>query len=151
MLNHILQMFLTRENFNGARYRGNHLPNRGNYNNKGGRGRGRGGSCGRGRSNGRGRGRYEGQRQSNEQGNTKSGIQCSHCKGYGHIKADCWYKDQKMNFAAANEEENKLFMACIDTIHKPSDLWFVDSSCSNHMTGTKSLFQELDETQKIKV
>ena len=73
-------------------------------------------------------------------------------KGYGHIKVDCWYKDQKMNFAVENEEEeNKLFMACIDTNPKPSDLWFVDSGCSNHMTGTKSLFQELDETQKIKV
>ena len=57
-----------------------------------------------------------------------------------------------MNFAVENEEEeNKLFMACIDTNPKPSDLWFVDSGCSNHMTGTKSLFQELDETQKIKV
>ncbi|KAL4291772.1 hypothetical protein GQ457_14G025100 [Hibiscus cannabinus] len=56
-----------------------------------------------------------------------------------------------MNFAMENEEENKLFMACIDTNHKPSDLWFVDSGCSNHMTGTKSLFQELDETQKIQV
>lgn len=56
-----------------------------------------------------------------------------------------------MNFAAENEEENNLFMACIDTDYKPSDLWFVDSGCSNHMTGTKSLFQELDETQRIKV
>ncbi|XP_052172110.1 uncharacterized protein LOC127788030 [Diospyros lotus] len=115
------------------------------------RGRERGGSRDRGRGNCRGRGRNEGQRQSNEQGNMKSGIQCYHSKRYGHIKADCWYRDQNMNFAAENEEENKLFMACIDTNCKPSDLWFVDSSCSNHMTSTKSLFQELDETQRIKV
>ncbi|GMP92784.1 hypothetical protein CsSME_00042867 [Camellia sinensis var. sinensis] len=32
-----------------------------------------------------------------------------------------------------------------------SDVWFVDSGCLNHMTGMKSLFKELDETQKLKV
>ena len=53
-----------------------------------------------------------------------------------------------MNFAAENEEEEKLFMACMDTNPKKGDLWFVDSGCSNHMRDTKSLFKELDETQK---
>ncbi|XP_022973579.1 uncharacterized protein LOC111472160 [Cucurbita maxima] len=48
------------------------------------------------------------------------------------------------------EEEEKLFMACTDINPKKGDLWFVDSGCSNHVTGTKSLFQELDETQRIK-
>ncbi|KAH0661062.1 hypothetical protein KY290_029883 [Solanum tuberosum] len=117
------------------------------------RGRGRGGfRGGRGRGYGRGRGRNNGHRQSNEQGNTKNGVQCHHCHRYGHIKADCWFKDQKMNFAAEeNEEENYLFMACIDANHKPSDIWFVDSGCSNHMTGAKSMFRDLDEKQKKKV
>ncbi|XP_037494804.1 uncharacterized protein LOC119370542 [Jatropha curcas] len=92
-------------------------------------------------SRGRGRGGF---RSSHGRGNSR---------GYGHIKADCWYKDQKMNLAAENEEEEeeRLFMACIDTNPKLSDLWFVDSGCSNHMIGTKSLFQELNETQRIKV
>ncbi|KAH0711345.1 hypothetical protein KY289_007304 [Solanum tuberosum] len=59
---------------------------------------------------------------------------------------------KKINFAATkNEEKNHLFMACTDIDHKPSDLWFVDSDCSNHMTGVKSLFHELDEKQKKKV
>jgi len=114
------------------------------------RGRGRRGfRGGRGRGYGRGRGRNDGHKQSNEQGNRKNGIQCHHCQRYGHIRADCWYRDQKINFAAGeNEEENYLFMACVDTDHKPSDLWFVDSGCSNHMTGAKFLFKELDEKQK---
>lgn len=30
-------------------------------------------------------------------------------------------------------------------------VWFVDSGCSNHMSGTKSLFRDLDETQKRKI
>ncbi|KAL4353579.1 hypothetical protein GQ457_06G019510 [Hibiscus cannabinus] len=114
--------------------------------------RGRGGfRGGRGYGRGRGRGRNNGRRQCNEQGNKKYGIQCYHCNRYGHIKADCWYKDQNVNLAAENDEENKLFMACTDANHMPSDLWFVDSGCSNHMTGIKSLFKELDESQKMKV
>ena len=100
------------------------------------RGRGRGGFRGQGRGRDRGRGRNGGQRQYNEQSYPKNGFQCHHCKKYGHIKADCWYKDQKMNFATETEEENKLFMACIEADQKPSDLWFLDSGCSNHMTGT---------------
>lgn len=23
----------------------------------------------------------------------RNGIQCYHCKRYGHVKPDCWYKD----------------------------------------------------------
>lgn len=31
-----------------------------------------------------------------------------------------------------------------------SQIWFLDSGCSNHMTGFKYLFKELDETYKLK-
>ena len=84
----------------------------------------------------------------NEQSNIRNVIQCYHYRRYGYIKAYCWYKDQQMNFAAENEEEEeeKLFMACTGINPKKGDLWFVDSRCSNHMTGTKSLFQEGDKT-----
>ncbi|KAA8547740.1 hypothetical protein F0562_004169 [Nyssa sinensis] len=115
-----------------------------------GRGRFRGRGCGRG--NGRGRGHFDGQQQSGEQRNNKNGVQCYHCKKYGHIKADCWYKDQQMNYAAENgEKSSKLFMTHFDPNNKSSDVWFVDRGYSNHMTGMKSLFKELDETQKLKV
>ena len=68
-----------------------------------------------GRDN-KGRWRSDGQRQFNEQRNI---IQCYPCRRYGHTKSNCWYKNQLMNFAAENEEEEeKLFMACMDTIRK---------------------------------
>ncbi|XP_015064631.1 uncharacterized protein LOC107009816 [Solanum pennellii] len=95
---------------------------------------------------------YGRDRGRNEQSNRKNDIQCNHCQHYGHIKASCWYKDQKINFAATeNEKQNYLFMACIDTHHKSGYVWFVYSGCSNHTSGTKSLFQELDEKKKKKV
>jgi len=30
-------------------------------------------------------------------------------------------------------------------------IWFVDSGCSNRMIGTRTLFKELDESQKSEV
>ncbi|XP_022974781.1 uncharacterized protein LOC111473517 [Cucurbita maxima] len=63
----------------------------------------------------------------------------------------CSFHGGRDNRAENEEEEEKLFVAYMDTNPKKGDLWFVDSGCSNHMTGTKSLFKELDETQKIKV
>ena len=30
-------------------------------------------------------------------------------------------------------------------------VWFMDSGCLNHMTGTRSLFKKFDENQKSKV
>ena len=33
----------------------------------------------------------------------------------------------------------------------PNDVWFLDSGCSNHMSGTKSLFKDLDESKKSDV
>ncbi|XP_020243384.1 uncharacterized protein LOC109821619 [Asparagus officinalis] len=76
-------------------------------------------------------------------------IQCFHCKRYGHVKADCWYNE--VNFAEQNDEESKLFMAYFDTNDVASDVWFVDSGCSNHMSGIREMFRELDKTQKMQV
>ena len=54
-----------------------------------------------------------------------------------------------MNFAETNDEESKLLMAHYNTNDVASDVWFVDSGCSNHMSGMKAMFKELDETQKL--
>ncbi|XP_075499941.1 uncharacterized protein LOC142538514 [Primulina tabacum] len=71
--------------------------------------------------------------------------------GRGRGRAYCPNKDQQVNYAAENEKESKLFMVHSNTDNNSSGVWFVDSGCSNHMTDTKSMFKELDETQKVKV
>ncbi|KAL0551708.1 hypothetical protein IC582_010797 [Cucumis melo] len=77
---------------------------------------------------------------------------------FGHVKVDCWYKNQRVNFAAENEAfenngkgENKLFMTNIPSDQKTAEVWFIDSSCLNHMTGLKPVFKELNEGEKLKV
>ncbi|KAA0038908.1 putative gag-pol polyprotein, identical [Cucumis melo var. makuwa] len=67
------------------------------------RGQGRGGYHGRGRGTGKGCNRNEEQRQFRVQSSNKANIQCYHCKKFGHVKVDCWYKNQRANFAAENE------------------------------------------------
>lgn len=41
---------------------------------------------------GKGRGRSRGR-------DNRSNIQCYRCNKYGHIQANCWYKDEKANYA----------------------------------------------------
>ena len=46
---------------------------------------------------------------------------------------------------------NNLFMTHYDTNPAAGSIWLIDCGCSNHMTGKRELFQELDESQKMKV
>ena len=79
------------------------------------RGRGRGGV------RGRGRGRM-------------SFVQCTNCRKYGHKEDDCWSKDKQAHYAE-QEEDEYLFMTYASLVSK--GVWYLDSGCSNHMTGDK--------------
>ncbi|KAA0053129.1 integrase [Cucumis melo var. makuwa] len=109
------------------------------------RGRGSGSGRGFGRNQGGGRGNF-------------SQIQCFNCGKYGHFQADCWalkngvgnatmnmHKEQKKN------DEGILFLACSvqDNVVEPT--WYLDSGCSNHMTGNRSIFVTLDESFQSEV
>nr|GLL21955.1 uncharacterized protein LOC104612075 [Ipomoea trifida] len=123
----------------------------------GGRGNSRGGYRGRGRggrNGGRGRGRSSEQRHFNQ----KSSIQCHYCKKFGHKEAACWSKQRdeatKANIVEKDvrrdDEPETLFM-----VHFPqntdNDVWFIDSGCSNHMSNSRSLFENLNVSQKSEV
>ncbi|XP_074266058.1 uncharacterized protein LOC141588518 [Silene latifolia] len=149
---------------------------KGQTNNYGNQGRGRGGFRGghsRGRG-GRGRGQYgydggRGRGQYNYDGgkgightsNSDSGRQnkrknqCHYCNRFGHKEVDCWDKQKAETNQAKfseqiEEDESRLFMAYskIQSSLDSDDIWFLDSGCSNHMSGTKSLFKTLDESKK---
>lgn len=115
-----------------------------------GRGSFRGSSRGRGQSNGRGIGRLDGS------GQYMTNIQFYNCGNYGQMNANSWSKDSQMIFIkeeaddeVIEEPDDKLFMT-----HTSSGevwhghLWFINSGCSNHITGLKSIFSDFDEMQK---
>lgn len=131
---------------------------------RGGRGRGRG-RRGRGRG---GRGNQDGgrfgnrddskssyvskkddDRQGKEQFD-KSHIECYRCGNYGHYKNECYTKlpkekGDKSNFIAKKEEET-LLMAFNVMENFDQETWYVDTGCSNHMSGCKPSFVNLDES-----
>nr|ABW74566.1 integrase [Boechera divaricarpa] len=120
-----------------------------------GRGRGRFGGHGN-YGRGKGRGYYDNSSSSNQsynRGTNKSDIQCHYCKKYGHMQTNCWKKQKEEKHACFVEQENeqpRLFMA-FESEEASKSVWYLDSGCSNHMTGTKSSFKELDESHKLKV
>ncbi|PRQ55987.1 putative RNA-directed DNA polymerase [Rosa chinensis] len=105
-------------------------------------GRGRGWFRG---GRGRGRGGFDGGRGSFD----KSNVECYRCHGYGHFKSECtsnlhYGRGEKANFAEKEEKEEEiLLMAYHEGTN--TDVWYLDSGCSNHMCGNKYLFSDYDE------
>lgn len=75
-----------------------------------------------------------------------SSIQCYHCKKYGHKKAQCWLRGKEINLVEQLEVSN-LFMVKSETDIGQGSVWIVESGCSNHLTGERSLFHDLKEVK----
>ncbi|XP_049356455.1 uncharacterized protein LOC125821084 [Solanum verrucosum] len=82
----------------------------------------------------------------------QSNIQCRYCKKFGHEEVYCWMKQKdeqkEANFTQNVEEESKLFMANSQIIESVNVVWFINRGYPNHMSCLKSLFRDLDESQK---
>ncbi|XP_026417131.1 uncharacterized protein LOC113312607 [Papaver somniferum] len=76
----------------------------------------------------------------------KGKPQCRNCKKYGYSEEDCRYKgDEQADRAEEKEEKQNLFYACQSAVEtSKSEVWFVDSGCTTHMSGEKSLFVDMD-------
>eukprot|EP00253_Pinus_taeda_P009846 PITA_09846 len=138
-----------------------------------GKGRGRENNRGRGRSQNRGsyypastsgrscnQNQDEGssKQQAHGQRYDKSQVQCHYCKKYGHYANECRKKQNDMNSrqnANFANEENKnpknVLLTCNIAQDKQEYFWFLDSCCSNHMTGNIAMFSNLDENVKFEV
>ncbi|KAF7832387.1 Retrovirus-related Pol polyprotein from transposon TNT 1-94 [Senna tora] len=99
----------------------------------------------RGRGGSRGRGGHSGEQRQVK----NNSIKCYCCGKIGHNEADCWTKqrNEEKHANVAEEEESMLFMAHSFDKNIANDVWFLDSGCSNHMTGSKQLFKEPDEKE----
>ncbi|KAJ4751816.1 polyprotein [Rhynchospora pubera] len=85
---------------------------------------------------------------------SKKDLECYYCHKYGHVQADCHKKQRdegQASFVEEKKDQPKLFMARTEEDLDVSKIWFLNSGCSNHMTGFKHLFNQLDETHKLKV
>ena len=97
-------------------------------------------------SQGRGRGRG----QYNSRPRDKSNVECYRCHRHGHYKSECRTNLSKNNGENSNfaekEAEISLLMACYVGEEANTNLWYLDTGCSNHMCGDKSAFSTLDES-----
>ncbi|KAF8404908.1 hypothetical protein HHK36_009803 [Tetracentron sinense] len=99
------------------------------------RGRGRGHGTYRGRGRGRGRADFN-----------KATMECYRCHQLGHFRYECPSGNKEANYAELDEEEEMLLMSYVELYKaRREDAWFLDSGCSNHMCGDRTMFNELDE------
>ena len=99
-------------------------------------------------SRGRGRGVFRGGRGRGRgrQSLNKSIIECFKCHKLGHFQYECFDWEKKANYAELEEEEELLLMP-YEELHqtKRKEVWFFYSGCSNHMTGNKEWFLDLED------
>lgn len=60
----------------------------------------------------------------------------------GHFQYECPEWEKRVNYAELEEDKELLLMAYVEANRE--DVWFLDSGCSNHMTGNKEWFYSLE-------
>ncbi|XP_047335793.1 uncharacterized protein LOC124939357 [Impatiens glandulifera] len=87
---------------------------------------------------------------------TKASLESAfQSKKFGHMQKDC--RDQRREHANYTDEERNCesdgstFFACQAAIGKNDNEWYVDSGCSNHMTGDESIFYKIDKSDTTRI
>lgn len=97
----------------------------------------------------------------------KKDIKCFNCNQFGHYASECKEPKERIDEAhlAQKEDDEPALLLCVSGEEMPKmvllnedrlippqgeshkndgNLWYVDNGASNHMTGVKELFSELD-------
>ena len=79
-------------------------------------------------------------------------MECYRCHQLGHFQYECPSGIKEANYAELDEEEDMLLMSYVELYKaRREDAWFLDSGCSNHMSGDPTMFNELDENFRYSV
>ncbi|KAI0519880.1 hypothetical protein KFK09_007341 [Dendrobium nobile] len=85
-------------------------------------------------------------------------IKCHFCKRYGHTYRFCWKRQESEEANAylvqekeVEKNEDTMFLTHSKEYGDSGDVWFIDSGCSNHMTGNRRLFVTLDNSIQSEV
>lgn len=121
------------------------------------------------RGRGHGRSRYEsigegGRGSSNPPSQDKpkkdkSHIKCFNCQHFGHYASECRRTEKAFVAESSKEaEQTSLLMATVEEFIEDGillqginsepynyDVWYLDTGATNHMSGSKSLFNGIDE------
>ncbi|CAL2253987.1 unnamed protein product [Prunus armeniaca] len=86
----------------------------------------------------------------------KGKPKCYNCDKLGHIAKDCYSKKttQQVNYATQVEAAPTMFYASNAIgagITRDEEVWYLDSGCSNHMTGKEDLLVDIDINVTAKV
>nr|GEV56057.1 retrovirus-related Pol polyprotein from transposon TNT 1-94 [Tanacetum cinerariifolium] len=74
----------------------------------------------------------------------KGKFKCTHCDQFGHLGKFCRQKiRQQANFLEEKPEDENVFF-CLSVDAERRDTWFLDSGCSNHMTGDESIWVNIE-------
>ena len=79
-----------------------------------------------------------------------------HCQRFGYYTSKCRALsirvDEKVNYVEeTNKEDDTLLLACNDTHVGQENIWYLDTSASNHMSKNKNIFMELNKSIKSNV
>ncbi|OMO99220.1 hypothetical protein CCACVL1_03887 [Corchorus capsularis] len=98
------------------------------------------------------KGSWEKQKGAGNKGKSKAHIECFRCHKRGHYKSECRTNlskgGERSNYIEQEEKEAEisLLMVCHTKEESAKNMWYLDTGCSNHMSGDKKAFAELDET-----
>ncbi|GAU51473.1 hypothetical protein TSUD_95880 [Trifolium subterraneum] len=76
-------------------------------------------------------------------------VQCYCCEKFGHYARNCSEnKDSNQDGAqlARSDSDDAMLMATTKMSEDKANVWYLDTGCSNHMTGNKYWFINLDES-----